>query len=455
MVFAAIVIGVLQVGLALTRLGEGRPPFDGANLLLGLVVIPVAAALLTLRNSWSWRAIAVRADELGNSRDRFQSYLEFSEQKSPHVLRDLALEETVAFARAVKIRPNWRMPKAVWGLIPLALIGVGLLVVFLSWSNSTKVTRAQAANLARDAAPKIAELAKKWEEPQLAKAAEALREQATAINERLSREPRQAALEALGKSEDAARAAVGNFSELQQSAQALASASDSTELREAIAEGDYLRAAEIARKTSAEQMQRAIEKAADAKNLPSLAQLKESSNPGEDAAQLLQQTARAAARNRDMERLLSALQDLKLEPGKGDDSKPSQSTEATESNAAIATVKSDPGAGASEDLAKSGASSQEGTGKSSGGGEGEVNRPDDSASSNEASGSKEVLASLIGPGDSLEDIVLSASDNSDAKRRYQEIFRAAQSDQISAVERETIPKSSRPLVKRYLESIRP
>ncbi|HEY5791806.1 MAG TPA: hypothetical protein VIS74_00815 [Chthoniobacterales bacterium] len=450
---SAVGIGAAEIALGFARIVLGLPPFDAINLAAGLILAPLLAALLTLRRSWNWQAMAAAADELGRSRDRFRSYLEFSAEKSPSVLQNLALRETRAFAAGRQIRP----PRGRWGILlglaPVLAFGLVLQLAYFYSANRLKAAREAAAKLMESAAPEVAALARRWQDPRLEKAAEALREQAAEMSRRLSRDPRRAALDAIARSEEAVRNAAGNLAELAEAAQALAEAAESPELREAIGQRNYAQAAGIARQMPDEQVRRAIAEAAAARNLPALDRLREIPNPGEAAAQMLRQAERSAERNREMEKLLAALRDLKLQPGPGDKSKPDQAAPASAANEAAAAVNPEPSGEGNETTAS--VESPAGQGEKDGGGEGAALRPADLTPPPETAARKELLASLLGEGGSLQDLVLSGAGDSEAKRRYQAIYQAAQADEAAAVERENIPVRSRSVVKRYLESIRP
>ena len=453
---SVIFVTVIELLCGFVRIAQGLPPFSAPAVLAGMLLAPLFAALLNQRRAWDLDRIAARADEWTHSRDRFATYRELARRPEPSTLEKLALAEAREFAARCRLRPpaeNW------WCLLRLAPLGVFALALQLAYfysANQSRAARDQAAALLAAAAPQVAALGNQWREPSLEKAAERLQAEAAALTDRLSRDPRRDALEALARSEESVRELAGNFTDLRPAAEALAEAANSPEMGEAVEQGNYARAAEAARQAPEEQMRQAIERAAAASRLPELTALREAANPGEAVAQLMEKTARSQERNREMQKLLSALRDLKLQPDGTRSPEPDQadqSVPATGEDAATASMKSGQTAPADGQLAA--AESPSGDTPNDGGGEGgKLTSPGNPGNEN-AAARPEALAGIMGPGVSLQDLVLSGADNSEAKRRYQAIYQAAQSDEAAAVERESIPARSRQTVKRYLESIRP
>lgn len=448
-----IFVSVIELLCGFARIAMGLPPFSFPAVMAGLFLAPLFTTFLNSRRAWDLGTVARMADEQTRSRDRFATALDLAKISTPTAVEQLALADAREFAVTHKIRPpveNW------WCLLRLAPVFVFALTLQLAYFyslNRLEPAQEKAVTILKTPIPKLVDLAQKWREPELIKAAEQLNAAATALEDRLNRDPRRAALDGLARAEEAVRKAAGNFEELRQAAQALAEAGGSPEMQAAVQQGNYAKAAEAARQMPREPMERAIAQAASASRLPSLESLRNAPNPGEAAAKLMEQTARSQKRNREMEKLISSLQDLKLQSGDGEPGKPDQAASAEANDPTTASGKGeptkDPGSQASA------AEAMAGDGRKDGGGAGDEVSPAAAAGDSELPDRKEALANLLGNGNSLQELVLSGADDSEAKRKYQSIYQAAQSDEAAAVERENIPVRSRQTVKRYLESIRP
>jgi hypothetical protein len=479
--------GLLVVGAAVRIEMFGRFPMI-AGFAIGAVVAAAAWAFL---HRFTPERAARRIDTLAGTRDRFVTAWEFSQIATPTPLQSSALRECAEFIQRFDHRDFGRIQfplAARWLFAPIIALAL------LAWHDRLshpplRIDPAAEAELLQNAAA-LEQLAKQVEErkretpsDELDRIAAELRDAA----ERLRAEQRASAAEA-------AKAALRQLSELESMvrsmekssarelaealAKSLGSLPNAADATEALQSGDAAKSAaaldKLAEENNTPASQEAVEKALREaqKHLEnqrsqaarSLAEARQSASGSSDALRRLAEMMRQMGGPRGqtaqrsgaggqadpetLKQLLRALENMKL------GQKPSGSE---------LSSKGSPGRGAGVSFQNFGQNKPGGS---------QVNIPSGQPGSerdpgttqdpfgakgkaDDEPGQQTHLAGTLGEGESLQELITAAGDDSHAQRRYRDLFQAAAPAAEESVLNENIPPGSRFFVKRYFESIRP
>ncbi len=463
----------LCIGLAVLAIAILWLPGVGAGWLAAIV----AAALLGA-GAWSWlrrpglEQTAAWVDARAATRDRLSTALAFEGAREP--LQAAAVAECERYLQTFDPRAwtPWRLPRGVfWLLLPvLALAGLQLWVK--PWLRPATTVRVADVAVLEQAA-RLETLARELEaqntekqEAAISQMAEAFRKSAERLREGAAGEaPGKAALEELSSLEEWVRAT--RQKSLQETlAEAFEGAQVSKPAAEALRSGDAEAAAraleELAQKVAAapsqmEPLRRALRAAAEA--------LGEQTPAGEAAAEAakaasrkdaeglseslskMSQALRNPTKGAEGSKLISALQEMKNQPGKGNGEAEGEEPPSFSMAGAPGKKGDQPAQGEASSQGGQPGSEQDSGSKQTPWG--------DPAEAPGNEGEAASLESVLGEGESLQTLISAQAGDEKAKAGYRALYEAAAPAAQDALERENIPLGSRLFIKRYFESIRP
>ena len=501
------------------RWALARMPWDARDLIVAAVAALILAILATIIRRRSLAETAAILDRLGGTRDRFVTALVFAREPaasasaapSPSTpatkagdMRSLAIEECRCYIRSGKFAQliRLRLPRQTFYLIVPALA-----LVALQWESRQEFAARDAEKAAARAS--VEDTAKRLE--QLARQTERAGEQNKAdelkkLAEQLQRSAEQLRANATN-SEDAQKSTLREISALEQMVQdmqkspgkmtpeemqalakALAQNQATKPAADALAAADPAKAAEELEKAMQKLAEQKDEKTSDAvrqaienamkelaqqkqlsaamQQLAQQLQAREAQQPGgnsseaaKELAQMLRQMAQGKSGQRSgdqnaqtMQGLMAALENMKA--GEGENQPNGNQPQSGQQQGGV-SVKS---------FAMNGL-----IGPSDGGDprmpSGHPGGEHDTGTTDSPFGSEknplgkeqrhEQIAGQIGEGESLQQSLLSAGDNSKSNRAYKNLYDAMAPAAQDAVLQENIPLGSRFLIKRYFEAIRP
>lgn len=493
---AALVAAGLLVALAMLDHWQVLAIWSAPVVWIVIAAALVWASFATLRLRPDFAATARAADRAAGTRDRLATALEFTGEAGTEPRR-LALRECVAYVRGQDFAPHlpWRLPREVrWLWVPLCAVAL------LRWDArvTAALRQAEAESASRAMAPALSELQKlalamqkRAEEGgsgEMKRLAEELRKSADRLraDAKSSGDAQRSTLRELSALEDLVRQMQEQqrtqftAEELQELAKALRENPATEEAGQQLAKGELAATAESLEKKAEElvnkgeertaeeirkALQAALERAAQQKQLsPSARQAaQQGGTPAEamkNLAALLRkmpgkggasttQPGQAQMSPQALQRLLSALEDLKQGEGKGAQG---GATEGGDKEMLAQAFAQRP----TEDPQE--AKSTRPTGLP--GGENDKGTTDTpfAEKSNPATpkGTDLALSGLQGKGETASQLLPGAtSDDSKARRKYKDLYKAMAPAAEEAVQQENIPLGSRYFVKRYFEAIRP
>jgi hypothetical protein len=480
--------GLLVVGAAVRFEIFGRAPLVAGGFLLGAFV---AAAVWTFLHRFTPERAARRIDALAGTRDRFVTACEFSQIAAPAPLQSSALRECTEFIQRFDHRSFGRLqfPSAArWLFAPIIALAL------LAWHHqlahpALRIDPAAEAELSQNAAA-LEQLAQQVEQRK--------RETPSAELDRIAAELREAAerlrAEQRASAEEAAKAALRQLSELESMVKSMEKSS-ARELAEALAKSlqsipnaadasDALQSGEAAKSAAA------LDKLAEENNTPasqeavekalreaqehlekqrseaarSMAEARQSASGSSDAlrrlAEMLRQMggprgqtaqrsgAGGQADPETLKQLLRALENMKLGQKPSGSELSSKGSPGRSAGVSFQNFgQNKPGAGQMNlPSGQPGSERDPGTTQDPFGAKGKADADP---------GQQTHLAGALGEGESLQELITAAGDDSHAQRRYRDLFQAAAPAAEESVLNENIPPGSRFFVKRYFESIRP
>ena len=505
---AALVKMGLLAGAVLLLIGAanrwllGQLPVD--LRVAGMVGVAAAfvALLVAVAQRRSLAQVAAIIDRLGATRDRFLTALHFSEEPKDEAMRGFAIQECVRFVQGGRFSQliPVRVPRqAMYLLVPIVALAL------LQWeARETFATRDADAAAGRaaveDTAKKLEDLARKT----AAASEEAKSEELKKLAEQLKRSAEE--LRANAKNaEDGAKSALRELSALEQLVQEMQkppgtmTPEEMQAMAKALEQNDATKDAAAAMKRgdlakAAEELEKAMQQLADQKDertpeeikkaledaMKRLAEQKQLSEALQKLAQQLQRSAadkggdsnEAAKQLADMLRkmaqgksgqsksqqgatamknLMSALQNMKFGEGQGEGE--SQPGEAKDQSAVVIQSFAPDGQPAVP-MGKDGQppSGQPGSEKDQGTTDTPFGKEKNTAAKD---GKSQQLTGRMGEGESLQQALTSAGDQSKSKRGYKDLYDAMAPAAQDAVMQENIPLGSRFFIKRYFEAIRP
>jgi hypothetical protein len=493
----------LLILAAVNRWYYQRLPWNGPVAAYAAIGALAVALLATVVRRQSLADTAALIDRLGGTRDRFLTALVFSDAPREEPMRALAVQECTRYVRAGKFADliRVRLPREIlWLVVPVITLGL------LQWEADSTFAAREADRIAaraavEDTAKQLEKLARETEKvseqnkadelkklaEQLQRSAEQLRAQATTPEEAGKSALRElSSLEQMVQDMQKSPAAL-TPEEMKALAKALAENEATKEAAAALAAGDQQKAAEELEKemqklaeqkddVTPENVRKSIEDAI--KQLAQEKQLSEamqklaqemkqagaqqqggnSSEAAKQLAQMLRQMAQGKSGQRSggqqsqqaMQNLLSAIQNMKFGEGQKPQSGEPQAGQAPNGVKieSFAQSQSGPPTPGDPNLPSGHP-----------GGERDVGTTDSvfGKEKNPAGkeGQQQQIAGRMGEGDSLQQSLLSAGDNSKSHRGYKNLYEAMAPAAQDAVLQENIPLGSRFLIKRYFESIRP
>ncbi len=504
----ALLAGAALVILAaINRWALGRLPFDWSSAGWAAGAVVVISLVVALAQRRSLPAVAGVIDRLGGTRDRFSTALNFSTDGKEDPMRSMALQECVRFVQGGKFSQliPVRVPReVVYLLVPVVALAL------LQWeARETFAVRdaeiAAAQDAVEDTARKLEELARQTEKAN----EEAKSEELKKLAEQLKRSAEE--LRANAKNaEEAGKSALRELSALEQLVQDLQKSPDAAtpeelaalakaleenaatkDAAEAMANGDLAKAAEELEKAmqelaeqkderTPEQIKQALEQAlkrlAEQKQLSAAAQklaqqmqrsgAEKGGNSSETAKQLAEMLRKMAqgksgkqqqggqagqATEQQMKDLLAALQNMKFGEG-GQEQAGGQPQPGGAPGVQIQSfAKGDPGTQPGEGDGQL-PSGQPGSERDTGTTDSPFGKDVNAAAKD---GQAQQLSGRQGAGESLQQSLTSAGDNSKSNRGYKELYEAMAPAAQDAVLQENIPLGSRFFIKRYFEAIRP
>jgi chemotaxis protein histidine kinase CheA len=474
-----------------------------------------AALLITLiRMAVGWptlRQTAAILDARAQTRDRFQTALDFSALAERSPLQELALAECLRFARGFAVRP-WtplRLPPSVrWVIAPL--LALALLVWYDGAFAHRKPPRTALDEAVDQRAAALEKIAAKLREnpaasksPELDKIAEEMKKGAERLKAAAASddEKRKAALRELSSLEamlnalKAAQNQMASPAELAALAAALESNEQSRQAAEALKAGQLAQAAsELEKlleqlkkqgdpKETLQQLARSMqeqaakltekEKSEIARQMQEAAQGAQSGQPqlSQQALQRLAELLRKAGRQggsrpqgggsqagagkplteRQLQDLITALENMKegMRAGDGSGGKPGEAPGQGMSLAIIESFSKKSGDPSAGQLP----SGQPGSERDEG--HNDKIYADKAPDPAKVQGPARRLEGLLGQGESLQQFLGAAGDASKSSQSYRELYEAMAPAAQDAVEQEEIPLGSRPFIRRYFENIRP
>ena len=501
------------------RWALGRMPWDARDLAVAAVAALILAILATIIRRRNLAETAAILDRLGGTRDRFLTALTFAGERitnsgdalsSPASaagagdMRSLAIEECRRYIRSGKFAEliRLRLPRQTFYLVvPM------LALMALQWESRQEFAARDAEKSAARAA--VEDTAKRLE--QLARETERASEQNKAdelkkLAEQLQRSAEQLRANATNP-EDAQKSTLREISALEQMVQDMQKSpgkmtpEEMQALAKALAQNqatkpaaDALAAADPAK--AAQELEQAMQKLAEQKDdqtsdavrqaienaMKELAQQKqlseamqqlaqqmqarESQQPGGNSseaakqlAQMLRQMAQGKSGQRSgnqsaqsMQGLMAALENMKAGEGENPPNGNQPPSGPQQGNVAV------------QSFAMNGLNGPSDSGDPrmpSGhpGGEHDTGTTDSPFGAEKNPLGKdqrhEQIAGQVGEGESLQQSLLSAGDNSKSNRAYKNLYDAMAPAAQDAVLQENIPLGSRFLIKRYFEAIRP
>lgn len=463
-----------------------------------LAVISAAsgwAAFSALRRRPDLAATARVVDRAAATRDRLATALEFTAQADAEPRR-LALRECVAYVRGQDFAPHlpWRWPREVrWLWVPLCAVAL------LRWDAhvTAALRNAEVASATKAMAPTLSELQKLAQEMQkrseqdksgeMKRLAEELRKSTERLraDAKNSGDAQKSTLRELSALEDLVRQMQEQQrrqftpEELQELAKALRENPATEEAGRQLDKGEFAATAESLERMAeelatkgdertAEEIRKALQAALDR-----LAQQKQLSPSGQQAAQpsgapteamkklaaLLRQMPSQRGSSpaqpgqqmspQALQRLLSALEDLKQGEGKGGQPGAAKGGDSEILMQAFDHHSPDD---------QQGEKNARPTGLP--GGEHDQGTTDspfaEKSNPSTPKGADLALRGLQGAGETASQLLPGAtSDDSKARRKYKELYEAMAPAAEEAVQQENIPLGSRYFVKRYFEAIRP
>ncbi len=480
-----------------------------ATLLVGTVFAAALgwAAAITFAGRPRLTEVAARLDRLGHTRERFVTALALTgSSASPSGMNALALGECLAFLRARSFAPllPYRIPRELpWLFVPAITLAV------LQWdaamARAQRDAQATAAHAAvADTTHQLEQLARELERQQTATEDEELRK----LAEQLQRSAARLRAEREG-AEEADKAAFRELSALEemirqmQKPPASLSPEEMKELAKALAEneatrkaaqelqtGDLAAAAKAleeaekqlaesrdpASKEQAEQtLREALERLENSRQLSEAMrqlakQLQERSGQGQASSTALQQLSQMLkklaqqaesegdkdnqSQQKMLQSMLAALQNMKF--GEGNKRQQSGASPSDQKSGDGQVVIQSFASSAKDGIPMPGdaqaPSGKPGSDKDFGTTETPFGQ---GAKAGGEKGADVALKGRLGEGESLSQLLPTAGDHSEAKRRYKELYESMAPAAEDAVVQENIPLGSRFLIKRYFESIRP
>jgi hypothetical protein len=494
---------VLLLAGAANRWLLDRLPFDPRMAGMVVAAAGFVAVLIALARRRSLVQVAGIIDRLGATRDRFLTALSFSREPKDEEMRGFAVQECVRFVQGGRFGQliRVRVPRqAVYLLVPI--IGLAMLQWEARQTFAAREADAEAGRAAvEDTAKKLEQLAKQA----LAANEEAKSEELKKIAEQLKRSAEE--LRANAKNADeGAKSALRELSaleemikEMQKSPGAM-TPEEMKELAKALEQQDATKDAakemnkgDLAK--AAEELEKAMQKLADQKDeqtpeeikkaledaMKRLAEQKQLSEAMQKFQQQLQRMA--AQKGGDSNEAAKQLADMlrKMAQGKSGQSKGSQQGATAMQNlmSALQNMKFGEGQGEGENEPGKGKdgnsiviqnfnkdgqpglqmpgdptqpSGQPGSEKDTGTTDTPFGK-DKNAAAKE--GKEQQLTGRMGEGESLQQALTSAGDQSKSKRGYKDLYEAMAPAAQDAVLQENIPLGSRFFIKRYFEAIRP
>jgi uncharacterized protein YfkK (UPF0435 family) len=489
---------------AFNRWVLGRLPWDAEAIGIAALSALGLALVATVVRRRSLVETAGILDRLGGTRDRFLTALAFSNPASTadSEMHALAVHECTQFVRAGRFSGliSIRIPRQTgWLAVPI------LALVFLQWEASHTFTeraeeKAAARAAVEDTAKHLEQLARETAKAseqdkadelkklakQLQRSADQLRANATNPEDAKKSELRElSALEQMVKEMQKSPSAL-TPEEMKALAKALAENEATKEAAAALAQGDPAKAAAELEKAmqklaeqkddaTSEEVRQALEKAlkelAQQKQLSAAAQklaqqLKNSpaqsggnsSEAAKQLAEMLRQMAQGKSGQQSqgqpggqsMQSLLAALENMKAGEGQNKESDQPSPGQSPSSGVSVQSfAQTNPGNAPGDPRLPSGHP----------GGEHDVGTTDSPFGQQQGpvgqADRKEQISGRAGEGQSLQQSLLSAGDNSKSNRRYKDLYEAMAPAAQDAVLQENIPLGSRFLIKRYFEAIRP
>lgn len=478
-------------------------PFDPRVAGMAAVAAVFAAVLVAIAQRRSLPQVAGIIDRLGATRDRFLTALHFSKEPRDEEMRGFAVQECVRFVQGGKFGEliKVRIPKqAVYLLVPIITLAL------LQW-EARQIFAAREADAAagraavEDTAKKLEDLAK-----QTAKANEdAKSEELKKIAEQLKRSAEE--LRANAKNaEEGAKSALRELSALEemikemQKSQGGMTPEEMKAMAKALEQQDATKdaASEMNKGNlakAAEELEKAMQKLADQKDEKTAEEVKkaledaikrlaEQKQLSEQMQKLQQQLQRMAAeKGGDSNEAAKQLADMlrKMAQGKSGQSKGSQQGASAMKNlmSALQNMKFSEGQSEGENqpggendssavvvqsFSKDGQpglpmpgnpdqpSGQPGSEKDTGTSDTPFGKDKNTASKD---GKEQQLTGRMGDGESMQEALTSAGDQSKSRRAYKDLYEAMAPAAQDAVLQENIPLGSRFFIKRYFEAIRP
>ena len=476
-------------------------------LHLGVVAAAAFAVFFATAAGWRRRrslsTVAGIIDRAGQTHDRFITALAFSRETEASEMRAMAVRECAAFVRTGRFDriARLRWPREFgWLLVPLITLAM------LQWEARTAIDgkdaeSAEARSTVEETAKKLEALANETEKAQTQTPGEELKKMA----ERLRQGAEQVRAKATNP-EEAAKAAMRELSALEQLVQEMqkshggASPEEMKALADALAKNEATKDAATAiqagdTERAAAELEQALKNmdASGAKTASELTkelqdalkQLAAQKQLSEAMQKLAQQMQRSQAQKggdgseamRQLAQMLRQMQQGKEkgQPQQGGSDKGSQTLQ----NLLAALQNMKYGEGEKDGASKP----QEGKGSSlvavqsfgtdkPGKNPGDPNQPSGHPGSERDEGTTESpfgkerqesgkeaqtkqMTGRLGDGESMQQFVPSAGDNSKSNRRYKELYKAMAPAAEDAVVQENIPLGSRFFIKRYFEAIRP
>jgi hypothetical protein len=510
--------GLILYG-SFNRWALGRMPWDGRDLVIAAVAALVLALLATVIRRRSLAETATILDRLGGTRDRFVTALVFAQESAGITgavasssattvdgggMHALAIEECRRYIRSGRFAEliRVRFPRqTIYLIVPV------LALAALQWESRQEFAVRDAEKAAARAT--VEGTAKRLE--QLAREANRASEQDKAdelkkLAEQLQRSAEQLRANATNP-EDAQKSTLREISALEQMVQdmqkspgkmtpeemqalakALAQNQATKPAADALASADPAKAAEELEKAMQKLAEKKDDKTSDAvrqaienamKELAQQKQLSEamqqlaqqlkareaqqpggnSSEAAKELAQMLRQMAQGKSGQRSgdqsaqtMQGLMAALENMKAGEGEGQPNGSQPPSGPQQGGVSVQSFAMNSLSGPSD-------SGDPRMPSGHPGGEHDTGTTDSPFGSEKNPLGKEQrheqIAGQVGAGESLQQSLLSAGDNSKSNRAYKNLYDAMAPAAQDAVLQENIPLGSRFLIKRYFEAIRP
>ena len=497
---ALLAAGLVVLAVGIHRWWPVPEILLGLNALVALAGVVVAWALLIAARKRSLEEMAVLADTRGETRDRLITALGLAQNPpAPGALAELARTECTAYLGRTDFRPLIPLhpPRlGTWLIVPVtALLLLQIDATQRRLAAQSEAEQAQAA--VAETVQRIEQLAKETQQAEQKKPDEDLKKLAEELQksaERLRAEARpeeasKAALRELSSLEEMMRELQRQPSlpdEMKELAKALSQLPGMQDVLKALNQNNLAEAQKALEKAREEQkkdpaktpeeqvkqtLQDAMQRLGDRRRLSSaLQKLAEqmqqqggqlSQQAMEQLAQMLQQAQQNGGQKQSgdgnsqkqmtLQEMIAALENMKF--GDGDQKGGSQGQKGEGNGQQQVSVQAFGQPGVPQDKGDP-------TGNPSGnpGSErdfGTTATPFGERNANQDKGGELGLKGQLGQGETLSMMLPSAGDQSQAARRYKDLYEAAAASAQDAVQQENIPLGSRFLIKRYFESIRP